>query len=170
MAPESYDDILREPSADVYSFAIIMYILRYGFRLWTLPYPVGQAIETIYQERGLSSEINKCNRPPLSDTMVFREAPVFRIGAEAALELRKAFSKNSLTKKHSPLSSNLAWNPEKNVWERNGDAGLPTRHAVPSVESYLALMYALAARALVFTSLASAGKIAGMKTRQNDPK
>ena len=168
MAPESHDDIPREPSADVYSFAIIMYILRYGFRLWTLPYPVGQIIEK-FKERGLIAEFNKCNRPPLSDTMVFREAPVFRIGAEAAPELRKAFSKNSLTKKHL-TTFNLAWNPEKNVWERNGDAGFPTRHAIPSVESYVTLMYALAARALVFTSLASAGNVAGMKTRQNDPK
>ncbi len=147
-APESYDDITREKSADVYSFAIIMYILRYGLRLWTLPHPNGQSQQ--YQERGLTARFDKCNRPPLSDAMVFREAPCFGIGAEAAPELRKAFSKSSVFKKitHVP-KNNLAWSPEENMWKSTGSTGpLTPWHAIPSVESYVKLMYALAACAL----------------------
>ncbi len=170
MAPESYDHIPREPSADVYSFAIIMYILRYGYRLWTLPHGEReQERDTAYKERGLTAKTNKCNRPPLSDAMVFRDAPVFRIGAEAAPELRKSFIKSSGTR-HTQ-NNHLKWNPERNVWEHTDNKGpLTPWYASPSVKSYVELMYALAARALLFTSLTSAGNNAGMKMRQNDPK
>jgi hypothetical protein len=172
MSPESYDNnVTREPSADVYSFAIIMYILRYGLRLWYLPpHPIGQSIKDQYKERGLTAQYNKCNRPPLSDAMVFRDAPLFRNGAEAAPELRKSFSKSgpllgSVKKPPSHVpQNNLAWNPVRNVWERTDNEGPLTEwHASPSVESYVKLMYALAARALLFTSLTSAGNFAGMK-------
>ncbi len=120
---------------DVYAFAMIMYILLYGNRLWHL----GPGTRTQRSRRGLIAD-KKCNRPPLGDSTVLgRKTPVFtphetienwKIGG-----LSDNFVPTRCSRKYK------AWNENENAWvDTTTDTAPSVEYMTPHTKRYIKLM------------------------------
>ena len=117
---------------DVYAFAMIMYILLYGNRLWHLG---GER-----SKRGLVAD-KKCNRPPLGDrTVLGDEAPRF-----SSPETIENWKNGGLCDNFAPTRCSpcmyKAWNGQTNEWEAGTTATASSvEYMTPHTEDYINLM------------------------------
>ena len=127
---------------DVYAFAMIMYILLYGNRLWHLG--LGglevKEIKEVRSKRGLVAD-KKCNRPPLGDrTVLGDEAP--RFSSPETIENWKNGGRfdNFAPTRCSPCMYK-AWNGQTNEWaDTRTDTASPVQYMTPHTELYINLM------------------------------
>ena len=123
------------PQVDMYAFAMIMYILLYGNRLWCLG-----STKTQLSKRGLVAD-KKCNRPPLGDpTVLGDEAP--RFSSPETIENWKISSAlENYAMKRDDRCQYKAWNGQTNEWEADTTATASSvDYMTPHTESYIKLM------------------------------
>ena len=128
---------------DMYAFAMIMYILLYGNRLWhvgPLEGSTDKQIKEVRSKRGLVAD-KKCNRPPLGDrTVLGDEAP--RFSSPETIENWKNGGPcdNFAPTRCSPCMYK-AWNGQTNEWEAGTTATASSvEYMTPHTEDYINLM------------------------------
>jgi hypothetical protein len=127
---------------DVYAFAMIMYILLYGNRLWHLGLEglTDKQIKEVRSKRGLVAD-KKCNRPPLGDrTVLGDKAP--RFSSPETIENWKISSAlENYAMKRDDRCQYKAWNGQTNEWEADTTATASSvDYMTPHTEDYIKLM------------------------------
>jgi hypothetical protein len=122
------------PQVDMYAFAMIMYILLYGNRLWCLG-----STKTQLSKRGLVAD-KKCNRPPLGDpTVLGGEAPDFS-PRETIENWKISSALENYAMKRDDRCQYKAWNGHEWVADPTATASTSVDYKTPHTEDYIKLM------------------------------